>query len=371
MRVLIIAPFFYEQHRWMISAYKTALQLSKDMDIRVLTTGQPRHERLNDRLEIERMADIFLPDPVNYSIVPNLAWRLWRSIRAWKPDVVLINKHMFFTSLAAPLARLFGQKVVVGTDTFPGMNWFPRNPVVNVIMRIYAWVIGWPVLRSAHRVVLFLEDLEPLAKRLGLRSTVIHNGVDLAKLDQAEPPQEAHKAPGEVWIAYIGRMESIKGYQDILAVAEELTPQYPQVRFFMIGPYQGKEEWVAQHQTDRIRFLGHRHDAYAWLKVIDIFLLASYSEGLPNALMEAMAAGVACISSRVGGVKTLIKENERGLTFPAGNRKALKQQIIRLIENPNERDRLGQAGKEYIRSGFDWKVIRRQYAELFNELVHD
>lgn len=369
MKLLIVAPYFFESHRWMISAYKTALFLSSRMEVVVLTTGHPSYEEINPQLRVYRMRDWFLPDPVNYSIVPGLAWNLWRLVRRERPDIFLVNKHMFFTSFAVWWLRLMGKKVILATDTFPGMNWHPRHPLVKIVMKIYAYLFGWPLLKAANRVVLYHEDLLPVAKKLGLRAEVIHTGVDLDAVDRAPQPTDIQKKPKQIFVCYIGRLESIKGYPDFIAAAQALSPQYPHVTFFLIGSSQGKEALVKSVSTPRIQFLGHRDDVNSLLKVMDIFVLPSYSEGLPNALMEAMAAGVACLSSRVGGVKVLLHEGVEGLTYPAGQVSELQRQLSRLIEDGDLRRRLGQDARRRIFKDFNWATIAGQYQQLFQSVV--
>lgn len=369
MKVLIIAPYFFERHRWMISAYKTALALSDRMEVVVLTAGQPAFEQFFPRLKIYRLKDWFIPDPVNYSIVPGLIPALEKIIRVENPDIFLVNKHMFFTSLSVLWLRLRGKKVVLATDTFPGLNWHPRKIFVRLVMSMYAIIIGWPVLKAANVVILFHEGLIPLAKKLGLQYRIIHNGVDLAKIDSAISVGDLKTLPDQVTVAYIGRMESIKGYDDFLAVAQKLAPQLPHVRFLFVGSYHGKEELVRTVSTPQIFFTGHRDDVSSILKAIDIFVLPSYSEGLPNALMEAMAAGCTCLSSDVGGVKTLIQPEKNGLVFPPGDRAAMSNELKRLITDSTLRLKLGRAAQETIRKGYDWKVIAGDYEQLFQKFI--
>jgi glycosyltransferase involved in cell wall biosynthesis len=369
MKLLIVAPYFFESHRWMISAYKSALFLSRRMEVVVLTTGRPKYEELNPRLRIYRMRDWFLPDPVNYSLVPGLAWNLWRVVRRERPDVFLVNKYMFFTSFAVWWLRLMGKKVILATDTFPGINWHPRHPVVRVVMTIYAYLLGWPILKAANRLIVFHEDLLPVARKLGLPAEVIHHGVDLQKIDQAPRPADLQKEPGQIFVCYVGRLESIKGYYDFIRAAQSMALEHPQVTFFLIGSHQGKAALVRSASTSNIRFLGHRDDVASLLKVMDIFVLPSYSEGLPNALMEAMAARVACLSSRVGGVKVLIHEGIEGLTYPAGDVPALQRQLEKLIRDRDLRHRLGENARRRIAAEFDWAVIADKYQQLFQSIL--
>ncbi|MFA6587816.1 MAG: glycosyltransferase [Patescibacteria group bacterium] len=371
MKLLIIAPYFYEPHRWMISAYKTALNLAKQCEVVVLTTGQPRFEQIGEHIKIYRMVDWFLPDPVNYSIVPNLAWNLWRVVKKEKPDVYLVNKHMFFTSFSVILLRIMGKKVILATDTFPGINWHPRKKIVSIIMTIYAWLIGWPILKLSNLVILYHEGLVGIAKKLKIRFKVIHNGVDLETLVAAKLPTDIIKHINQINICYIGRLESIKGYKDIIDVAKQITFKYPQVKFYFIGSYLGKEEMVKNIINEKIIFLGHREDIYSLLKIMDIFVLSSYSEGLPNALMEAMASGIACVASDVGGVKILIQNGVNGLSFKPGDQKELIQKLSSLVENPELRQKLALAGRKKIIQEFDWNKISDQYMNLFKEVYNN
>lgn len=351
----------------MISAYKTALYLSKKHEVVVLTTGTPRYEKINDNLTVYRLRDLFLPDPVNYSIVPGLFTGLASIIKKEKPTHYLVNKNMFFTSFAIVQLRLMGKKVITATDTFPGINWFPRNPFVKVVMSLYAHLLGMPLLKLSTKVVLFHAGLKDVAEKYKLKYTIIPNGVDLAAIDAASANAELLNKK-VVTVTYVGRLETIKGYDDIIAVAQELTPKHKNVRFVFVGTTAKKEALVAEVQNEQIVFLGHRTDVASLMKASDIFVLASYSEGLPNALMEAMACELACVSSNVGGVKVLINEGKNGLLFEAGDRVQLAQHIETLVGDEALRKSLGKAARTTILKTYTWEAISEQYADLFEKV---
>lgn len=363
-KILIVAPRFTDaihgERRAMKSAVTTAYGLSKHAEIVVVTAGPPpKKERLGEHLKIYRLWDFFLPDPINYGIVPGLFWSLGMILHKERPDAVLINKHMFFTSLVAPLVRLLGYRVIIQTDTFPGIIWFPRNTVVKLVMQLYAYTLGLLVLKSAHEVVLLHEGLIPVARWLRLPYRVIHNGVDLSQFDAATTATDIQKTAGEIAICYVGRLESVKGYDDLLAVAASISKTTPQARFYIVGSTQGRETVVGRYASDRIHFLGHRSDVPSVLKAMDIFVLPSYAEGLPNALMEAMAARCACIGSNVGGIKILLRHN-RGLRFPPGDQERLQFQLNQLITNQQLRTTLGTSARKLIELEFDTnKEIQR------------
>ena len=153
---------------------------------------------------------------------------------------------------------------------------------------------------------------------------------------------------------------------DYLAAATSLTASHSAMQIRVVGWYKKDHPLVAAY-GDRVTFTGLRHDIPAVLSETDIFVLPSYSEGLSNALMEAMASGCACIASDVGGNRFLIQNGVSGLLFPAGDREALAAHIRRLLEDPSKRESLGKAARKRIDEEFSWNVVSRQYQSLFKE----
>jgi glycosyltransferase involved in cell wall biosynthesis len=369
MKILLITPYFFEKHRWTVSGYKTAMALSKlGYEVVVFTAGskgQPRVEQMSTRLKVYRFRDIFIPDPVNFGIMPFMFFRLWRVIQREKPTHHLVYKYMFHTSLSVYLLRLLGRKAVVVTDTFPGVDWFGRSRLVNLVMWCYARTLGYLVLSLAERVILLHEGLVGTAKRLGLEHTVVHhNGVDLELYRDAEPAPDLAKKKGKIVILYLGRLESVKGYDVLLDAATELGPRDPRLHFLFVGDISDRMDVVEKYQRNSIRFLGYRRDVSSVLAASDIFVLPSYSEGLPNALMEAMATGCACISTRVGGVPWLLGNEDAGLTVPPGDKLALMRAIERLAADKNLRDHLSRRARAVIEEGYNLERLAGELVEI-------
>ncbi len=337
----------------MISGQRTAYTLAKNHQVVVLTTGiKASVTQPLSTLKIYRLKDIFLPDPVNYSIIPGLFGAVKRIIETEKPDAFLINKHMFYSSLAIwPLKRL-GKKVIVQTDTFPGINWFPKSRLVGIVMWVYARLIGNPIMRAADKVILLHEGLIEDAQKLGLNYEVIHNGIDLKEFDATPRPKDLKKGRSEIWIGYVGRMESVKGWYDLATVATIMVKKDPWLHFFFIGPTQNAQEKIKEFSHPQIHFIGLRHDITGIDKLLDIFVMPSHSEGLSNAIMEAMAARCACLVSNVGGNRILIKNSVNGHLFEPGDLNDLEKSLEQLIKNKTRRIRLGQAARQTIEESY-------------------
>ncbi len=353
----------------MISGQKTAYALARHHQVVVLTTGEKTTvEQANSNLKIYRLKDIFLRDPINFSIVPGLFTAVRRIIKEEKPDAFLINKHMFFTSLAIWPIKWLGYKVVVQTDTFPGINWFPKNKLVRVVMWLYARLIGNFVLRAATKVILLHEGLVPDAKKLGLNYTVIHNGIDLKHFDTSPPPHDLKKERGAIWIGYVGRLESIKGWDMLGAAALDLVQDNDRIHFFFIGPTKNAKEKINQFNHPQIHFLGLRKDIAGIDKLLDIFVMPSHSEGLSNAVMEAMAAGCCCLVSGVGGNMILIKDGVTGRLFAPGDQADLHDKLTVLVRDPAEVKRLGAEARIAVENGYQLEKNVRTLAHLLSSL---
>jgi glycosyltransferase involved in cell wall biosynthesis len=374
MKILLVTPYFFEPHRWNISAYKSARSLARiGHEVVVFTSrssGQPTVEVVQPNLKVYRFRDIFLPDPVNYGIVPFLFPRLWNVIRKEKPTHFLVFTHMFHTSFSAVFLKLLGKRAMVVTDTFPGIAWFSRSKPVNIVLWLYARTAGMLVLKSADRVVLLHEGLVETARRIGLKNTAVHPyGVEWDRYENPSAPADVTKKDGEIVISYVGRLESVKGYRLLLDVAREVCQQHANVRFQFIGDTSSKTELVSSFQGKGISFLGHREDIPSLLHISDIFVLASYSEGLPAALMEAMAAGCACLTTRVGGISYLLGDGEAGLTVPPGDRDAFRQALERLILDADLRRSLGTRARAVIRDGYQMDELARKLADMLRSQV--
>jgi glycosyltransferase involved in cell wall biosynthesis len=369
LKILLVTPYFLDSFAGKISmgsAVMAARQLSRRHDVTVLTTGRVQGvETLSPSLRVQSAPGWLLPDPVNYVITPALLWRVGRFIRRERPDLVLVSKFMFFTSLSVLVARALRTPVVLVTDTYPGINWFPRNRLVAAVMWMYARAVGVPLLRAADRVVLLHEGLEEVARRYGLDYEVMHNGTDLSEADAAEPAADLPKAPGEVWIGYVGRLESVKGYDFLLRAAHEVHARHPNVRTFLVGASVPR----GAHVPAGVRFLGFRRDVYSVLKRMDVFCLPSLSEGLPNALMEAMSVGCACVASRVGGVPWLVEHEKNGLLVAPGDVAGLAAALERLASDALLRQRLGRAARATIEERFDGRRLSERYEQLFADVL--
>ncbi|MFD1342727.1 glycosyltransferase family 4 protein [Litorisediminicola beolgyonensis] len=194
------------------------------------------------------------------------------------------------------------------------------------------------------------------------RLHIVHCGVEPDRYGR----EASEKGPG-TRLLFVGRLAGVKGVPLLVDAVRRLASDHPDVQLDLIGDGPDRAALEAKVTnaglSDRIRFLGYRNqEAVADALVeTDLFVLPSFAEGVPVVLMEAMAAGVPVVTTRIAGVPELVEDGETGLLVPAGNPEALTSAIATLITDPDRRRRMGAAGQRKVRAEFD---SRREGAKL-------
>jgi|Deesub1362B_J571_1020462.scaffolds.fasta_scaffold07907_2 glycosyltransferase involved in cell wall biosynthesis len=222
--------------------------------------------------------------------------------------------------------------------------------------------------------VIFLSEVEKeqFKKKLGYlpkHHFIIPPGIEILKVSK----KEVEKIKKELGInkyttlTFVGRLIGVKGVKVFIHAMKDLNRDFKAV-IVGDGPDRKKlENLVKEYNLEnRVIFTGWRDDVPAILAASDIFVLPSYSEGLPIALLEAMAAGKACVVTDIG----LPVENRRdALVVKAGDAEKLRKALEELIENEELRKRLGEEAKKKAMREFSWDRAVEIYLKLFKELT--
>lgn len=206
---------------------------------------------------------------------------------------------------------------------------------------------------------------------------VIHNGVDLARFQQLSRDRSWLVPTGknERWIVLIGNMHGdVKGHAVLIAAAEAIVREFPDVRFLFCGD--GERRAIFEQQAAALGiekhflFLGRRDDVPQILGCCDIGVLPSQAEGLPNAVLEYLAAGLPTVASRVGGNVEIIQEGKTGLLVPPQDASTLASAILRLLREPALAAELGRKGREFVAAEFSFQLMIEKTDQMYTELLH-
>jgi glycosyltransferase involved in cell wall biosynthesis len=169
-------------------------------------------------------------------------------------------------------------------------------------------------------------------------------------------------------LLFVGRLDRVKGLRVLFEAYEKARTLYPELSLTLIGD--GPERAHAEREAARIggiSLMGYQsQDAVAAaFGCADVLVLPSFAEGVPVVLMEAMAAGLPVIATRVGGVSELVDDRVSGILTPPGNADALYDAIVAMTGDPSGRQKMGAIGRAKVRAEFDVRVEATRLLSLF------
>jgi glycosyltransferase involved in cell wall biosynthesis len=307
-----------------------------------------------------------IDSPAGFYQLLRLSWFL----RQAKFDIV--HTHDLWSNLlGVPAARLAGVRAIVSSRRdLANFDWY-QSKRRGWLRRIQN--LGGAVLVNATpiRDALIAEDgFKPGKLR------VIHNGVDIEKFHTSgEERDQLFPGVGKgKLIVLVGNMHTdVKGHPWLIACAPAVVHEFPSARFVLAGDGEQRprfEEQVAKLALEQnFLFLGRRTDIPKILACCDIAVLPSRAEGLPNAVLEYMAAGLPTVASRVGGNGELIEDGVTGLLVPPEDSAALSDALLALLRDPELARRMAQSGQQFTIRNFSFERLVREVDELYSELL--
>jgi glycosyltransferase involved in cell wall biosynthesis len=362
----------------------------------VLLTAGLNPQRFDSRLVCGRenpgegsMLDYALAHGVQPIIIPEIVGEfslgprefralahLYRLMRREKPDVVHTHtaKAGFVGRVAARLAR-----VPVVVHTFHGhvLQGYYSPLKTSLLRRMERALAGWTdcILAVSEGVK---QDLLAYGVAAPEKILVMPLGLEL------EPFLDGHAAHGAFrreWhvqeadrlVGIVGRIFPIKNHHLFLEAAALVAQEEPTARFVIVGDGLLRAEVERQARalglSDRVIFTGWRRDLPSIYADLDVLAVTSNNEGTPVSAIEAMASACPVVATRVGGLPDLIREGETGLLVPPGDAPAVAAAIVRLLRQPADARRLGQAGQAAVRERFAVQRLISDMERLYQALL--
>lgn len=269
----------------------------------------------------------------------------------WSPPVAFTEHGRWFPDFPRP-KRIVANRVLLG----------PRDRVIGV---------G----ESVRQALIHNEGIR--ARRV----EVIYNGVDLDAYPTQPPgPAEIAEARREMGVGardfvviQVARLDPLKDHVTAIETFHRVVTQCPGAKLVLVGegPERPKIEEAVQRLGlgSSVRMIGLRQDVPRLIRSADLFLLTSISEGIPLTLIEAMAARVPVVSTRVGGVVEVVEENRTGLLAPSGDAPALGDRVLQLAGDPTLRREFGQRGRLRAEALFSESRMVDQYEQLYRDMT--
>ena len=302
---------------------------------------------------------------------------LVRQLRREPPDI--LHCHLLRANLYGRLAgRLAGIRNII--NTIHGVDeYVTSSDLISHSLRLVERLsAGWisqyvAVSENARRAVIKHLKIAP-----GKVSTIL-NALDLAPFQGGSPSgksvrKELGLNPDAIVVGAVGRLAPLKNFASLVQWLGELSTIFPQVQLVIIGEGEERqflENLIARlNLRDTVRLPGFRADIPRLLAALDIFAFPSLSEGLSIALLEAMAAGLPCVATDVGGNAEAVVDGRTGFVVSPEDAAGFKTALIRLLKDGELRKKLGEAGKKRAFALFNPKRLAAQYAELYRAVLH-
>jgi len=295
--------------------------------------------------------------------------RVQKFIRDYKIDI--LHTHNYKSDIIGFLAAKTTGIQWVATNHL----WHSRDEK----MRFYEGIDAF-LLKFAHKVIGVSSAIKEDMMQRHLKAErleVIDNGVPVEKFDRLSQRGRLRSllrvAAHDCLVMIVGRLEIEKGHEIFLKAAAEVVQHVPHVKFLIVGdgPLMDHLKRLTQdlNLSDLVFFTGILEDMPSVYAAGDIMVNASYTEGLPMTILEAMASHLPIVASDVGSVGTVIQNGDNGLLLKPGDPQTLAAAIINLVKDPCKRALLSEKAYQDVCTRFSDTHMARKYKQVYEDIL--
>jgi len=287
-----------------------------------------------------------------------------------KMHIRILHSHNYKSNFYARMA--LSDKTVRWVVTNHGRRAGPKLLFYNLLDLL--------IVRQADRLIAVSEDIVRKMKLAGIggeKIRLIENGIDLDRFTGNGSASRTKESLGikkeAIVIGTVGSLTREKGHAYLLDAVPKVIEKFPGGVFLIVGD--GTERESLERMVDKLKirnkaiFTGIRRDIPEILSMLDVFVLPSLNEGLPMALLEAQAARVPTIATRVGAIPHVIEDGTTGILIPPKDSQAIAQAIMVVLSDKKFASEIAQKGFERVRDNFSSKKMGDKYLSIYKELI--
>lgn len=295
--------------------------------------------------------------------IPGLL-RLRTFVKQENPDLVI--SYLFHADMAS--------RFVLSLSPVPFLRTTYNHPKY-FIARFLEWLtkplVKGYLANSAAVKRFYIHHLGVNSEKIN----VLPNGIDLNQFSSLTKDSRTRESlgisPNDTVIICVANLHPNKGHRFLLEAFEKTYQKHTNLKLLIVGAGEERsnlEEQIATYRSkNHILFLGKRTDIPVLLQSSDIFVLPTFFEGMSNALMEAMAAGLPVITTDIEENRELVTHHKTGLLIPVKDSQALEKALNELLKNRTLRTQLSSQAKEYIQAHFSLDKIAKDWNKLLGE----
>lgn len=296
-----------------------------------------------------------------------------RLVRHWRPDVLHLHPVELWP-IAQEIRRRTGVPIVYTVHSLNSAEYeIGREPAEILGL----WHAQRELIAGADRILVLCRDERRLLLRscpsVRKRIRILGNGIEDREMFRKE-----EGAP--LTVLYSGRFVDRKGIRDLFAAIPAVLARSPETRFVLVGGHGTgaaiEVGWLPAELEpcrDRIRFTGWLlpEEVAGWYRAADLLVVPSWYEPFGMVVLEGMLHGLPIVATRVGGPASILRHGRTGLLVPPKDPRALAAALLRLIDDPALRRRLGVAAAEEVRRTWLWPRIVEKMAAVYGEVATD
>jgi len=351
-------------------------------------TGYKGQGVITERVNGILVTRLTLPQREGLSVFPFYV-RLLRSLIAQRRNYDLIHAHAIHHHAYAGF--LIGR--VLGKPAIAKIALLGHDDPASILRRRWGG-IQLQMLRQASALIATSQEMFQAVRDFGWpaqRLVYLPNGVDTNHFHPLSPDARTAlrmrlKLPEKgLVLTFVGLITSRKGIHTLVRAWPDIRQACPEALLLLVGPYSKNDHWGVDERyvaelkgilaesgvADSVRFVGKVTDPKLYLQVSDLFVLPSRSEGMPNALLEAMACRLPFVATRLGCIEEMAPEEQLPYLVPVDDADALAEAIIALARDADARRELGIASRRTVEERFSLDAVADQYVKLYHHLLEN
>ncbi len=246
-------------------------------------------------------------------------------------------------------------------------------------LKLYAYLDSF-LIKYSRKIVAVSDEIATEMLKTGIpreKILVVDNGIDLKRFSKGKDNNGLKSSFGfdrnSKIIGTVASLTEEKGHIYLLEAAKSIVLSFPDTRFLIVGDGRCRralEDRVSElGLAGKVIFAGSRKDVAEILSILDIFVLPSLKEGLPMALLEAMAARVPVVATNVGAIPTVIEDGDTGILIPPKELGVLADAVIRILSDNKRAYEMAERGFEKVRDNFSSQKMASKYFAIYKELM--
>ncbi len=297
---------------------------------------------------------------------PLLLVRFIKELRKFKPQI--LHSYLFHANIAGRVAAWFAKvpHVISGIRVAE-----KRSRLPLIIDRFTQWFVDMNICVSQDVAQFSIEQAKLSVKKI----MTIPNGVEFDRFAKATAADltEFNIPPEAKTVISVGRLDPQKNPLAIVEAATILIKEHPDWHYLFVGDGILKDELSKTIQQkglqDHVHLAGQRDDIPALLKAADCFVMTSLWEGMPNALLEAMASGLPVLTTRVEGAFELIEEGVTGYIIEPDSTDELTSALKLVMIHLGDHTKMGNEAQHAVTKGFTWEFVIQSHTDYYHTLI--